>query len=363
MSEERQSMYVHTFYLSDAWKKICLVQLSGKQTYLNVAKRLAQFKLPMIAMPAHDLGAEFSNIGFETVIPHRRPYKPEINFSSYCDQSVEALMNQGVGFVFTMDANSEYLYGTHRTEQPWYEFVDILEDLLSRQLRDEPVLAAMVNDKDMWTPWRQYFWVDNVKVPGQPKSIPVSSFMGDKAKQYMVDQAYLAAKKGAIVEIGRLTGGSATLLALGSRAGGAPLSVLSFDPFPRPAAARLLSLYGLSKNVNLINMYSEAGAAMWPQKNLPPISFLLIDGDHEYDAVIKDVNAWGPLVRKGGKIIFHDYGSDYDILYKTTRALYDSILQHPELWEDFQNIDCSLVATRKVASAAELSGRDPYKNL
>lgn len=35
--------------------------------------------------------------------------------------------------------------------------------------------------------------------------------------------------------------------------------------------------------------------------------FVYIDGDHEYDAVLKDVNAWYPKVKHGGILAGHDY--------------------------------------------------------
>lgn len=37
------------------------------------------------------------------------------------------------------------------------------------------------------------------------------------------------------------------------------------------------------------------------------IEVLWIDGDHAYESVKKDIDDWLPLVKKKGKIIFHDY--------------------------------------------------------
>lgn len=36
------------------------------------------------------------------------------------------------------------------------------------------------------------------------------------------------------------------------------------------------------------------------------IDFLFIDGDHSYEGVRGDFNLWGPKVKKGGMIVFHD---------------------------------------------------------
>lgn len=40
------------------------------------------------------------------------------------------------------------------------------------------------------------------------------------------------------------------------------------------------------------------------------LSFLFIDGLHGYEDVKKDIEAYVPLVRKNGIILFHDYGWD-----------------------------------------------------
>jgi len=39
---------------------------------------------------------------------------------------------------------------------------------------------------------------------------------------------------------------------------------------------------------------------------VPEIDFLFIDGDHTYPGVKRDFELYGPLVRKGGLIAFHD---------------------------------------------------------
>ena len=38
-----------------------------------------------------------------------------------------------------------------------------------------------------------------------------------------------------------------------------------------------------------------------------PIDLLLIDGDHHYETISKDIAGWTPKVRVGGIVIFHDY--------------------------------------------------------
>ncbi|WP_312562886.1 class I SAM-dependent methyltransferase [Anaerospora sp.] len=38
------------------------------------------------------------------------------------------------------------------------------------------------------------------------------------------------------------------------------------------------------------------------------IDFIFFDGDHSYEGIKADVNAWLPKVKKGGMVVFHDIG-------------------------------------------------------
>jgi predicted O-methyltransferase YrrM len=42
-----------------------------------------------------------------------------------------------------------------------------------------------------------------------------------------------------------------------------------------------------------------------------PLDFLFIDGDHSFDGVLRDFEMYGPLVRDGGIIAFHDIVPDF----------------------------------------------------
>src|SRR5262245_32620941 len=39
---------------------------------------------------------------------------------------------------------------------------------------------------------------------------------------------------------------------------------------------------------------------------LPELDFLFVDGDHHYEAVRRDWEIYGPWVRRGGVVVFHD---------------------------------------------------------
>lgn len=40
-----------------------------------------------------------------------------------------------------------------------------------------------------------------------------------------------------------------------------------------------------------------------------PLAFVFIDGDHAYESVKRDIEAWTPKVMSGGIVAFHDYGA------------------------------------------------------
>jgi len=54
-------------------------------------------------------------------------------------------------------------------------------------------------------------------------------------------------------------------------------------------------------------MESVKAASMYENNSL---EFVFIDANHEYEAVVADLNAWYPKVKKGGHIAGHDYISD-----------------------------------------------------
>ncbi len=51
---------------------------------------------------------------------------------------------------------------------------------------------------------------------------------------------------------------------------------------------------------------SKKIASVWP--NEIKFSLIFIDGDHLYEAVKADVKGWFPHLKKGGTMLFHDYG-------------------------------------------------------
>lgn len=131
---------------------------------------------------------------------------------------------------------------------------------------------------------------------------------------------------GAIVEIGSWMGRSTAWLAAGSAARGREHvhAVDTFDGGPALKAddypilkqqgttyhafAENLENVGLFDHVEPIIADSRTAAARWDGR---PIRLLFIDGDHSYEAVKADLEAWLPLVISGGYVVFDDVHEKY----------------------------------------------------
>jgi predicted O-methyltransferase YrrM len=119
-----------------------------------------------------------------------------------------------------------------------------------------------------------------------------------------------------IVEIGSYRGRSTCALAVGSIRGHGN-RVYAVDPhveFVGPKGGHYgpadqavlyenLSRMRLGEIVAIVSLPSQSAARAWPGES---IGLLWIDGDHNYPAVLADVDAGYPHVVHGGIIAFHD---------------------------------------------------------
>lgn len=110
-----------------------------------------------------------------------------------------------------------------------------------------------------------------------------------------------ALKKGSVVvEIGVRFGCSLTAIALLAEDGVQITGVDIEDPKGRK---EYWERAGLDKVVKFICSESVEVAKSWNT----PIDFLHIDGNHFYNGVKSDIDAWFPHMRKGGVMVFHDF--------------------------------------------------------
>lgn len=84
-----------------------------------------------------------------------------------------------------------------------------------------------------------------------------------------------------------------------------------------------------------------------------PIHVLLIDGDHHYDVVRKDIANWTRHVDVGGTVIFHDYNptkhnlSQFPELEGVKRAVGEWISMEKGMWKPLPLVD-SIASFRRI---------------
>ena len=69
------------------------------------------------------------------------------------------------------------------------------------------------------------------------------------------------------------------------------------------------------------------------------IDFLFIDGDHSYDGVMNDYEMYGPLVRKGGLIAFHDIADHAPEMSCHVREAWLDIVSAGDFTEKWEFLD------------------------
>ena len=120
---------------------------------------------------------------------------------------------------------------------------------------------------------------------------------------------------GCIVEVGSYRGRSTVALAIGSEDGAqAPVFAIDphevftgtlggeFGPQDRAAFFRAMLDTECYRSVRLINLSSEQIAPGWTQ----PIGVLWIDGDHRYEGVKRDFDAWVWRLTEDAIVLFDD---------------------------------------------------------
>jgi hypothetical protein len=122
-------------------------------------------------------------------------------------------------------------------------------------------------------------------------------------------------ERGCIIEVGSYRGRSTVALARGAAAGhGAPVYAIDphepfvgvrgqrFGPEDRAAFMRNMVRTGAYRYVRLLNVSSEVVSPGWNQ----PVGLLWLDGDHAYEAVRRDFNAWEPHLLPTSDLVLDD---------------------------------------------------------
>lgn len=143
---------------------------------------------------------------------------------------------------------------------------------------------------------------------------PVNWMSGLDDARWMLYAAVRLLRPGVVVEVGSARGLSTCTLALACRQNGTG-KVYAIDPNTPNDWSELetggnnydflrdrVQYYGLQPWCELLRMTSADAARKWNQ----PIDFLFIDGDHSYDGVKHDFEAFSPWLTDGALVAFHD---------------------------------------------------------
>ena len=76
-----------------------------------------------------------------------------------------------------------------------------------------------------------------------------------------------------------------------------------------------------------VNTSIDAASYIQPEE----LDFVFIDGDHSYRAVEEDLAAWEPLVKKGGIVAGHDFGSIDDVVLSIFFHDFNNIQKHVKI--------------------------------
>lgn len=161
----------------------------------------------------------------------------------------------------------------------------------------------------------------------------------------LYDHARLIPAEHAIVELGSYHGKSTAYLALAAREGGGQ-TVVAIDTWseefsdwrssvmeriPSPTFEKFteqLTWIGLIDQVEPHQSTSvEAGHDYYTallDGDVDPIGLLYVDGDHSYEAVMADYEAWSKSLAPEGIILFDDYTKTNPGVVKALRELRDS---------------------------------------
>lgn len=155
---------------------------------------------------------------------------------------------------------------------------------------------------------------------------------------------------GNIVEIGSYQGRSTVCLGLGAKAAGALVYAIDphdeyevrgtkFGMWDNVALLKNLVDFGVADIVCVVTLSSDFVFRSWPPYKFT--SLLWIDGSHDYNSVLNDLD-WSHRVARDGKIALHDTAGYHP---DVTRALSDFMARNDE-WTICQKVDAITVMER-----------------
>ena len=163
--------------------------------------------------------------------------------------------------------------------------------------------------------------------------------------------------KGFVVEIGSWKGKSTTYLAAGAQENkhgytcvnavdhfhGSPEHQKNGPVFTLPDFKANLSKAGLSEEVDIFVMNSVDASQIFDANE---VGLLFIDGDHKYESVRSDLDAWWPKVAPNGIIVLHDVGP-MGGLPGPKRVLIEELTRQPTRVKDVTFVDGMSIMKKK----------------
>jgi O-methyltransferase len=149
---------------------------------------------------------------------------------------------------------------------------------------------------------------------------------------------------GAVVECGVLDGGTAALMAVGTKSSGRPVHLFdSWKGLPETteedgearmwtgevvgSPRRVISVFNLlCVDLGRVTFHKGWFQDTFPRSSIEKVALLHIDGDF-YESVKISLNKWAPLMSQGGYIQI----DDYDSFIGCTKAVDDFLISRPEL--------------------------------
>lgn len=162
-----------------------------------------------------------------------------------------------------------------------------------------------------------------------------------------------------VVEIGAYHGTTTVFMAKVLQAIGKHVPILSIDPFERYQPSSLNPQGDYSAYVaNIVNNHVDdvcLPLAAFSGNAAPVIAgnigVLVIDGDHHYPAVSKDLSLYSGKVREGGYIFIDDYGPAYPEVIQAV----------DEFFADNPDFSIHVKSYFVIAERTAQSGRKPYR--
>lgn len=104
-----------------------------------------------------------------------------------------------------------------------------------------------------------------------------------------------------VAEIGVYKGSTTAWIAQGLEENGAGM-LFAIDKRECPQARALIQQGGLGERVT----WFDKTVSVPVPAGVPPLDLVFVDGDHSYEGCLRDIDAYWPLVKQGGLMVFDD---------------------------------------------------------